>query len=169
MAAVLTSALSAVAEPGESQDDDVKASLSENLVKLPLFEALNAATVSWLPPTFRGAAAAALASAFASRSQEACSSSLDRSLLLQDVIYGAARNKAYALVAAMNPLRRRSGLGCFMNFLAAAVLARLVATPGKEILDYCLPREKKKASQEVRAKAWGALAAGFSLACGAAA
>ncbi|CAE7777597.1 unnamed protein product [Symbiodinium sp. CCMP2456] len=89
------------------QEDDVKSTLSEHLVKLPLFEALNTAWVNLLPRSLRGAAAGALASALAAHSAEASLVRMDRALLFQDALYGAARNQVHAMVVALNPLRAR--------------------------------------------------------------
>ncbi|CAE7294497.1 rsmF [Symbiodinium natans] len=95
--------------------------------------------------------------------------------LLQDALYGIARNKIYALVAALNPLRTRSSLGCFINILAAATAAHVLSTPGKEVLDYFLvPHGKRQPLLEFlqparwfRDGAQHALLVGLSLAVGA--
>ncbi|CAE7520851.1 rsmF [Symbiodinium necroappetens] len=174
VAAVVAATLSAVAEPLQSEDD-VKSTLSEHLVKLPLFEALNTAWVNLLPRSLRGAAAGALASALAAHSTEASLVHLDRALLFQDALYGAARNQVHAMVTALNPLRARSSLGHFINVLVAATAAHMVSVQGKEVLECCLATRgpKKQLCLELlqparwfRDGALHALLVGLSLALG---
>lgn len=174
VAAVVAATLSAVAEPLQSEDD-VKSTLSEHLVKLPLFEALNTAWVNLLPRSLRGAAAGALASSLAAQSAEASPVRVDRALLFQDALYGAARNQVHAMVVALNPLRARSSLGHFINILVAATAAHLVSVQGKEVLECCLASRgpKKQLCLELlqparwfREGALHALLVGLSLAFG---